>query len=214
MAASDLPCRRADEAADVGGGSPKDPKLFIISGPSGVGKSTVVRQVLSHLAGKLDVWLSVSVTTRPPRAGEADGREYRFLDQAAFDRLRAGGGLIEHAQVHGHWYGTPAAPVREALAAGRHVLLEIDVQGGIQAAARFPKAMGIFIEPPSRDVLRRRIVGRATEDPAAIRRRLEAAEAEWKTARECGAYAQFIVNDDLAECVLRVASVLLKEARS
>jgi guanylate kinase len=193
--------------------SRSDSKLFILSGPSGVGKSTVVRRVLSHLAGKLDVWLSVSVTTRPPRTGEMDGRDYRFLDQAVFDRLRAEGGLIECARVHGHWYGTPAAPVREALAAGRHVLLEIDVQGGIQAAEMFPGAVGIFIEPPSPEVLRRRITGRATEDADAVRRRLEAAEAERQTAFTCGVYTRFIVNDDLAECVLRVASILLEEAR-
>jgi guanylate kinase len=190
-----------------------DARLFIVSGPSAVGKSTVVRRVLERLRGRLDVMLSVSVTTRPPRAGEVDGREYRFIDEAEFERLRGSGGLIEWARVHGHGYGTPAAPVRDALAAGRHVVLEIDVQGGIQTRAEYPDAVGIFVTAPSQEELRRRITGRGTEDPEAIERRLRAATDEQDAARRSGAYDRFIVNDTLEACVEQLVRILLEEAR-
>jgi len=192
---------------------PKGGKLFIVSGPSGVGKSTVVQAALGRLAGRLEVFLSVSVTTRRPRRGEVDGVDYRFIEEAEFNRLRDGGGLVEWARVHNHWYGTPAAPLREALAAGKCALLEIDVQGGIQAHQQFPEAVALFLEPPSDAELRRRIVDRATEDDESIRRRLEAAHDEWRTARECGAYSRFIVNDQLDECIRQVEKFLLEEAR-
>jgi len=192
---------------------PPSGRLFIISGPSGAGKSTVVRRVLDRAAGALDAMCSVSVTTRSPRAGETDGREYRFVDQAEFDRLRDRGELIEFARVHDQWYGTPAAPVQEALASGRCVVLEIDVQGGIQAHRRFPDAMGIFLVAPSAQELRRRIMGRGTEDPQVIERRLEAAAAELGAARQSGVYRKFLVNDNLDDCVGQVEEILLEGTR-
>ena len=192
---------------------PPSGRLFIISGPSGAGKSTVVRRVLDRAAGALDAMCSVSVTTRSPRAGETDGREYRFVDQAEFDRLRDGGELIEFARVHDQWYGTPAAPVEEALASGRCVVLEIDVQGGIQAHRRFPDAVGIFLVAPSAQELRRRIMGRGTEDPQGIERRLEAAAAELGAARQSGVYRKFLVNDNLDDCVGQVEEILLEGTR-
>ena len=191
---------------------PAEGKLLIVSGPSGVGKSTVVREALRRIGDRCEIVLGVSVTTRTPREGEVDGRDYRFVDEAEFQRLRDGDALVEFARVHGHWYGTPAADLRETLAAGKCVLLEIDVQGGIQAHRLFPCAVGLFIEPPSMEELRRRIVGRATENDDSIRRRLQAAENEWKIARECGAYSRFIVNEQLDECIRQVEEFLVKEA--
>lgn len=187
-------------------------KLLIVSGPSGVGKSTVVREALRRVGDQCRIVLGVSVTTRKPREGEVDGRDYRFVNDAEFNRLRDDDALIEFALVHNNWYGTPAADIREAMAAGKCVLLEIDVQGGIQTHRLFPIAVGMFIEPPSMKELRRRIVGRATEDDDSIRRRLQAAEDEWKIARECGVYSQFIVNEQLDECIRQVEEFLVKEA--
>jgi len=153
-------------------------RLFVLSGPSGVGKSTVLAQVRSLVPG---LWYSVSATTRARRPGEVDGVNYHFVTEERFRELIDGGRLLEHAHFAGNWYGTPRDAVEERLAAGEDVLLEIEVQGARQVRAApglGPAAVLIFLAPPSVDELVRRLVGRGTEDPATIEARLAAARDE------------------------------------
>jgi guanylate kinase len=147
----------------------------VVSGPSGVGKSSLVAEIRRHYP---QVWVSVSVTTRPPRPGETDGVEYHFVDDAAFDRLVARGELLEHAVFAGHRYGTPRRPVHDMLAAGVPTLLEIDLQGARQVRAAAPDALFVFLAPPAWDELVRRLVDRGTEPPEVIEHRLAAARVE------------------------------------
>jgi guanylate kinase len=147
----------------------------VLSGPSAVGKSTVV----AHMrAQHPDVWLSVSATTRHPRPGEIDGRHYRFVDQMGFDKLLANGELLEWAEFAGNRYGTPRQPLLDRLAAGVPTLLEIDVQGARQVRRTMPEALLVFLAPPSWDELVRRLVGRGTETEEVRERRLTAAREE------------------------------------
>lgn len=153
-----------------------------------------------------DVALSVSVTTRESRYNEEDGREYWFVTDGMFDLLLAEDALIEHAEYAGHRYGTPRKPVEESLAAGRDVILEIEIQGARQVKAARPDAVTIFVEPPSWEVLQRRLTGRSTEDPAALERRLSRAKEEMAAASE---FDHRVVNDDLevaADEVVRIMS--------
>ncbi|MFP5348042.1 MAG: guanylate kinase, partial [Actinomycetes bacterium] len=151
-------------------------RLTVLAGPTAVGKGTVAADVRARYP---EVWLSVSVTTRPARPGERDGVHYHFLDDATFDVMAAGGELLEWAVVHGRYrYGTPRRPVEEALAAGRPALLEIDLQGARQVRASMPDARFVFLAPPSWDELVRRLVGRGTEDRAEQERRLAKARVE------------------------------------
>ena len=156
-------------------------RLTVLSGPSGVGKSTVVAEIRrSHPR----VWLSVSVTTRAPRPGETHGVQYFFVDDAGFDRLVAEGELLEWAEFAGNRYGTPRRPVEERLARGEPVLLEIDLQGARQVRRSMAEARLVFLAPPSWAELVRRLTGRGTEPPEVIERRLDAARVELAAEKE------------------------------
>lgn len=156
-------------------------RLTVLSGPSGVGKSTVVAR-LRRASPR--IWLSVSVTTRAPRPAEADGREYYFVSEPDFDAMAERGELLEWAHFAGHRYGTPRAPVEERLAAGVPVLLEIDLAGARQVRRAVPGALLVFLAPPSWEELVRRLTSRDTEPPEVIRRRLEAAQVELAAGSE------------------------------
>jgi len=161
--------------------TPVHSRLTVLSGPSGVGKSTVVAELSKTCP---QIWISVSVTTRKPRPGEVDGREYHFVDDDEFDRLVASGALLEWARFAGHRYGTPRAPLAEKLEAGVACLLEIDLAGARQVRQAVPEARLVFLAPPSWDELVRRLSGRATEPPQVLARRLAVAREELAAADE------------------------------
>ena len=151
------------------------------------------------------VWLSVSVTTRPPRPGETDGVDYHFVDDATFDRMASEGALLEHATFAGHRYGTPRAPVEERLAAGVPVLLEIELQGARQVRAAMPSALLVFLAPPSWDELVRRLTDRGTENPSVVRHRLDAARIELAAEDEFDAV---VVNSSVQEAAERLVALI------
>lgn len=164
------------------------PRLVVLSGPSAVGKSTVVAHMRARHPG---VWLSVSATTRRPRPGEIDGKHYRFVDQDGFDKLIANGELLEWAEFAGNRYGTPRQPVLDRLGSGVPTLLEIDVQGARQVRRAMPEALLVFLAPPSWDELVKRLIGRDTEPPEVQERRLAAARDELAAEKE---FDQTLVN--------------------
>jgi guanylate kinase len=179
-------------------------KLVVITGPSGVGKSTIVREAIRRTGAKL----SVSATTRPPRTGEADGRDYHFVDRPAFDGMVDRGELLEWAEVFGERYGTPCEPVERALAAGRTIILEIDVQGALQVHEKMPDSTFILIVPPSEAELSRRLRSRGSEDEQAVSRRLAEAQVEVDAARKSGLFEHEVANDVLAEAIERVVEIV------
>lgn len=184
----------------------RKPFLIVVSGPSGVGKSTVVEGLLER-SSKLV--LSVSLTTRPPRKGEREGEEYRFVSRDQFLAARDAGELLEWAEVHEYLYGTPIAFVERTLAGGdRNVLLEIDVQGGLTVKEKMPGAVLIFLLPPSFAELERRLRGRATDEDEVIRRRLRNANKELSYYHY---YDYLVVNDDVHTCTEHVLGIVASE---
>ncbi|HEX7010755.1 MAG TPA: guanylate kinase [Phycisphaeraceae bacterium] len=183
--------------------------LLIISGPSGVGKTTIAHRV----ERALDAVFSISVTTRAPGPGDRPGVDYHFISEDEFAARRDAGDLLEWAQVFGHHYGTPRQPVEECLAAGRVMILEIDVQGAIQVKSRLPEAFALFILPPSEQVLLDRLRHRRRDDEAAIQRRFAKAKEEIARAKASGIYDAFIVNDDLERAVQEAIDRVQAELR-
>ncbi|TQJ32194.1 guanylate kinase [Microbacterium sp. SLBN-146] len=178
-------------------------RLLVLAGPTAVGKGTVAAQIKSHHP---EIMLSVSATTRSPRPGEVDGEHYFFVDDDEFDRMIAAGELLEHATVHNrHRYGTPRAPIDEALAEGRTVLLEIDLQGARQVRSAEPSATLVFLLPPSWDELVDRLVGRGTEDDEERARRLRTAKVELASQFE---FDYRVVNDDVARAADEIATLV------
>ena len=176
--------------------------LFVLSGPSGAGKGTLVRRVLQRVP---DAWVSVSATTRQPRPGEVDGKDYFFLDQPRFDELVSQGGFLEWAHVHGNSYGTLRSRVRDRIDQGSQVILEIDVQGAFQVKEAMPEAHLIFIEPPSLEELERRLRGRGTETEEVICNRMKTAEVELARKME---YDVQVVNDELERATEELVSYI------
>lgn len=177
-------------------------RLIVLAGPTAVGKGTVAAHIKEHHP---EILLSVSATTRAPRPGEIEGEHYFFVDDAEFDRLVASGALLEHATVHNAFrYGTPRAPIEKALADGRTVLLEIDLQGARQVREAAPDANLVFLLPPSWDELVQRLVGRGTEDEEERARRLKTARRELASQ---GEFDHHVVNDDVARAAAEVAAL-------
>ncbi|MDR3073015.1 MAG: guanylate kinase [Clostridiales Family XIII bacterium] len=178
----------------------KSGSLFVISGPSGTGKGTICK----HLIRRIDAELSVSMTTRIPRAEEVEGVSYFFVTDADFDKEISEGGLLEYANVYGNRYGTPKAPVCAHLKNGKDVILEIDIQGALQVKQNFPEGIFIFILPPSIEELRQRIRGRGSETDASIALRLSEARKEIEFIRE---YDYYVINDVLEDAVANVEAI-------
>lgn len=179
--------------------------LYIISAPSGAGKTTLCKQIVDSLPG---IWHSVSFTTRKPRPGEEHGREYFFIDEQVFKNLVGRDEFVEYAQVYSHWYGTPRTPLVEKIEQGIDVLLEIDVQGALQIKKQFLDAVSIFILPPSVDILRARLQNRASDSQEEILRRLNKVKEEVWCFRE---YSYIVRNDDLAQSLRELQSIFLAE---
>jgi guanylate kinase len=166
-------------------------RLTVLSGPSGVGKGTVIAAVRRRHP---DIWISVSATTRPPRPGEVDGEHYYFVDDQRFSALAQSGELLEYATYGGYRYGTPREPVLQVLAANRPALLEIDLQGARQVRAAMPEAQLVFLAPPTWEELVRRLTGRATESAEAVAERLAVAQLELAAGAE---FDRQLINDDI-----------------
>lgn len=180
--------------------------LLILSSPSGAGKTTLTRHLLENLG---DFAFCVSHTTRRPRPGEEDGREYHFVDRVGFQELVVRGAFAEHAEVHGNLYGTSLAEIERARSEGkRGIVFDVDYQGARQIKAKRPEAVGIFVLPPSMDELRRRLRGRGTEDDASLERRFNNA---WQEIEHYAIFDYLIVNDDLNRAKATMLGIALAE---
>lgn len=179
--------------------------LIVLSGPSGVGKSTVISELLST---RKDIYFSVSFTTRAPRVGEADGVNYNFVDRTEFQRMIENDELLEYAEYVNNYYGTSLKVIQEKLAAGTDVLLDIEVQGAAKVRAKCPDAVLIFIIPPSFEELSRRLHGRNTDSEEVIAGRLQKAREEYK---EIPKYDYLVVNDKVADAAEEIISILEAE---
>jgi len=181
------------------------PLLVVVSGPSGVGKTSICDRLVDEVA---DAVYSRSVTTRPMRPGETEGEEYHFVDTDAFAELERAGKLLESAQVHQHHYGTPRDFVDEQLRANKIIVLNIDVQGGLQVMDSYPDGVFVFVLPPSLETLRDRIDARGGDSPDAVEVRMRNAAGEIAEVRR---YSYVVVNDELDACVARLEAILTAE---
>lgn len=179
-----------------------NPFPIILSSPSGGGKTTIARELLRR---RTDLGYSVSCTTRAPRVGEVNGKDYYFLSTVEFERRRDGGEFAESAQVHENMYGTLRSEIQRVLSAGKHVVMDIDVQGARQFRRAFPESVTIFVLPPSAEILLERLRQRQTESKEQLARRLQSALQELQAVDE---YQYVVVNDDLTKAVARVSAVI------
>jgi guanylate kinase len=180
-------------------------RVFVITGPSGVGKGTLIRGLMERVPA---LELSVSATTRAPRPGEKDGVDYHFLTREEFNRKVNEGAFVEHADYAGRSYGTLRSELDDRVRAGAPVVLEIEVQGARQVRAAMPEAVQVFIAPPSLHALRTRLVGRGTDDPAEVERRLGVAQQELQAQPE---FAHVVVNDRLDDALEQLAAIVARE---
>lgn len=180
-------------------------KTFIISGPSGVGKSTVLKELFKD---RDDLYFSVSATTRAPRPGEVDGVHYHFTDVDHFQRLISEDAFLEYAEYVGNFYGTPKKFVDEAMEQGKDVILDIEVQGALQVTSKRPEVVRIFIAPPSWKVLEERLTGRGTDSAEKVQKRLVRAKVELQTANT---YDYFVINDTVERAVRELNAIMLAE---
>jgi guanylate kinase len=192
-------------SSDLRGAVGRKGLLFVVSAPSGTGKTTVVERLVQRVP---DLALSRSYTSRPARPGETDGVDYNFISREQFERMARENAFLEWADVFGNLYGTAAADTERVLVAGRDLVLVIDVQGARQVRARRPDTVGVFVLPPSFDVLEQRLRGRSKDTEAQMQRRLLTARAEVAAFIE---YDYVIVNDELEACVDRLRAVVLAE---
>lgn len=179
--------------------------LYVLSGPSGCGKGTVVRELLDR---NENIFLSISATTRSPRNGEIDGQHYYFLSKEQFEEQLAADGMLEHANYCGNYYGTPKEAVVRRCQEGKDVILEIEVQGALQVKKKYPEAILIFILPPSLEELSRRLIDRNTEDAETVYKRLAKSTEEMKYAAE---YDYTVVNDTVSEAAHQILSIMEAE---
>jgi guanylate kinase len=177
-------------------------KVFVITGPSGVGKGTLIRSLVQQVP---ELEVSVSATTRPPRPGEADGVDYWFLSEAEFEARVAAGDFVEHAAYSGHRYGTLRSELDARVAAGKPVVLEIEIQGARQIRATMPEAVQVFIAPPSLESLKARLVGRGTNSPRDMDARLSTAREEMAARAE---FSHVVVNDRLEQAVAELVAIV------